>query len=204
MTPRAARRLSLMGESARDRSQQGPASHASTRSEACEEALVSLASSVVAGGSQTRRRSHGVLSLALFAVVAAFVLAAMVVGAQAYGALAQSREDVSNLREGASLLLNNVRAADGADAVYVGEGPEGRSLVLMEHLDSGDFETRFYLHEGAVLQEYAVAGTPYTPERAYQVMRSGTFEFSYADGLLSVTVDSGTTEIALRCADREA
>lgn len=82
----------------------------------------------------------------------------------------------------------------------MGSGPEGRSLVIVEELQSGTFETRFYLYQGRVLQEYSIAGTPYTPEKASIVADSDTFEFTYSKGLLSVTTDQGTSNVALRSA----
>ena len=52
--------------------------------------------------------------------------------------------------------------------------------------------------EGKVVQEYSLAGSGYTPEKATEVTASDTFDFSYSDGLLAVTTDQGTAEVALR------
>ena len=50
------------------------------------------------------------------------------------------------------------------------------------------------------MQEYSIAGTPYTPAKASVVADSDTFEFTYSKGLLSVTTDQGTSNVALRSA----
>lgn len=68
----------------------------------------------------------------------------------------------------------------------------------MESLDSGTYETRLYAYEGRILQEYSLASSPYTPEKASVVAESNTFSFNYANGLLAVTTDRGTAEVALR------
>ncbi len=41
-------------------------------------------------------------------------------------------------------------------------------------------------------------GTEYTPGKASTVTESQTFTFNYTDGILSITTDQGTCEVALR------
>ena len=102
------------------------------------------------------------------------------------------------MRMGTSLIANTVRAVDAVDAVTVGEGPEGRALVLVEHLDSGTFETRLYLHDGWIVEEYAVAGSPYDPAGAVQVAASETFSFEVQPNAVRIDCDEGRTVVALR------
>ena len=116
----------------------------------------------------------------LFAVIALFLLLALLVGTSAYRA------------------ANSIRATDGTDAVGVADGPEGLALVLTEHLGNGDYETRLYAYQGAIVEEYTRAGTAFTPEKAREIVRSSTFDFTYTDGLLTVHTDQGSTSVALR------
>ena len=102
----------------------------------------------------------------LFAVIALFLLLALLVGTSAY------------------------RAANDV--------PEGLALVLTEHLGNGDYETRLYAYQGAIVEEYTRAGTAFTPEKAREIVRSSTFDFTYTDGLLTVHTDQGSTSVALR------
>lgn len=95
-------------------------------------------------------------------------------------------------------LANNVRSIDGTSAVWVGTGPEGNSLVLMEYLPNGNYETRMYLYKGNIVQEYAVAGTPYEPGKAVKLSKSSKFDLAYRNGLLTIVTDQGRTDIALR------
>lgn len=159
---------------------------------------------VGAGGfSRTADRA---LMLLLFAVVIFALLGLLALGVNAYRTLAEDRTDASALRQESGLLLNTVRANDAAYAVAVGEGPEGPSLVLVERLDSGTYETRLYAYRGAIMQEYVVAGAEYDSASATQVADSQTFEFSYDEtsGLLTVVTDAGEAHIALRCANGAA
>ena len=129
----------------------------------------------------------------LFAVI---VLCA--VGTSAYRAANDVRSSSDNTRLGLSLIANSIRATDGTDAVGVADGPEGLALVLTEHLGNGDYETRLYAYQGAIVEEYTRAGTAFTPEKAREIVRSSTFDFTYTDGLLTVHTDQGSTSVALR------
>lgn len=130
----------------------------------------------------------------LFAVIALFLLLALLVGTSAYRAANDVRSSSDNTRLGLSLIANSIRATDGTDAVGVADGPEGLALVLTEHLGNGDYETRLYAYQGAIVEEYTRA----TPEKAREIVRSSTFDFTYTDGLLTVHTDQGSTSVALR------
>ncbi len=134
----------------------------------------------------------------LLAVFFAALLMALISGVTVYKAVSADQQASGAQREGAGLICNVVRANDSKGAIAQGQGPEGKSLVVAEPLDSGTYETRFYLYKGKVVQEYSLAGSGYTPEKATEVTASDSFDFSYSNGLLTVTTDQGTAEVALR------
>ncbi len=139
-----------------------------------------------------------VFSAIVMGVFFAALLLALIAGVLVYKHVTDVQAQANAQREGIGLVTNAVRANDASGAIAVGQGPEGRSLVILEKLASGTYETRFYLYEGKVVQEYSLAGSLYTPERASTVTESSTFSFAYNHGLLSVTTDQGTAEVALR------
>jgi len=147
-----------------------------------------------------RKNLDGLFSVALFMVFITVVLVSLLVGTRIYSRLNRQQTMIDDARLGMNLLVNYVRATDATGSVGTGEGPEGDALVLMEHLRSGTYETRIYLYQGQVVEEYAPEGKPYAPEKAAQIMASDSFSFAYEDGLLTITTDAGTTEVALRCA----
>lgn len=148
-------------------------------------------------GEEKRNTGH-VFTALLFAVFIMVLLIGIIAGTKVYNSLNTIQTSANNSRLGVSLLANTIRGNDAASAVATGEGPEGRSLVLREVLESGTYETRIYLYQGNVVQEYTLEGSAYTPERATQIVASDTFSFSYESGLLTVTCDQGTSQIALR------
>ncbi|WP_165249100.1 DUF4860 domain-containing protein [Adlercreutzia sp. ZJ141] len=148
--------------------------------------------------SHDRERGGRMFTTLLFAVITLFLLAAFLVGVNAYQSANSMRANADEMRLGLSLLSNSVRTNDVTDAVGVAEGPEGPALVLSEHVDAGDYETRLYLYQGNVVEEYARAGSAFTPERAREMVASESFDFTYENGLLTIYTDQGSTCIALR------
>ena len=155
------------------------------------------------GGEVRDGRSGGGSSAFSFAIMVVFFLVMMlclVAGVVIYRGVAASQAADNEVRMGSGLLTNLVRMGDMADAVQVGAGPEGEALVLVNTLPSGTYETRIYLYEGSVVQEYAIAGRPYNPEDAVALLESGTFGFAFEDGLLTVRTDAGEFCVAIRSA----
>lgn len=137
-------------------------------------------------------------SAILMALFVAALLLSLIVAVNVYRTQQNISNATNDVRLSDGLVTSAVRAADASGSVAVGQGPEGRSLVLVQRLDSGTYETRIYLYQGNVVQEYALQGSAYTPAKATVLAASGTFSFAYSQGLLSVTTDSGTSDVALR------
>lgn len=146
--------------------------------------------------SMARRLFPAILLLVFFAAL----LMALISGVQVYRSITETQARNSDRREGLDLVLNIVRANDSKGAIAEGEGPEGNSLVVVESLETGTYETRIYLYEGNIVEEYSLASSPYTPEKASVVCPSSEFEFSYSHGLLAIKTSQGTGEVALRYA----
>ena len=143
-------------------------------------------------------RAARLFSPLFLAVLFVLMLVALVTGVNVYSRVAAAQRANNQSREGMELIINSIRANDATGSVAVGEGPEGRSLVVVQHLDSGTYEIRTYLYQGKILQEYAIQGAAYTPTAATELAESSTFSFGVSHGLFSITTDSGTCEVALR------
>lgn len=136
----------------------------------------------------------GMLMIVFFVML----LIAIISGVTVYQRVADIQMKTSDERLAIQLIGNYVHANDSRGAVKVGQGPEGRSLVLLEKLESGNYETRIYLYNGSIVQEYALEGSGYTPAKAVELVKSKTFNFTYSKGLLSIYTDQGRSDIALR------
>lgn len=139
----------------------------------------------------------------LFALFVVVLLIAIVIGTNIYKSLYQANGQISEERMATSLLFNTIKTADAQNALEIGRGPEGRALVLNECTSSGTYETRLYLYEGSLVQEYAYDGASYDPRRASPLIETERFDFDYRDGLLTITTDQGQINITFRCAMEE-
>lgn len=146
--------------------------------------------------SLTTTRMFASVLLGLFIVV---LLIAFLMGVNVYQSLDTMAQAESTQRVEESFLANVIHSNDIHNAIRVGEGPEGRSLVFYETIDGvGDFETRIYSYQGSILYEYALAGTPYAPAKAITLFESDIFDFTYSDSLLTIYTDSGSVDVTLR------
>lgn len=147
-----------------------------------------------------KEASSRTFTIALMAVFFMALMAGLAAGVSIYRSVAQVQASANDMRLESGLLANSVHVADAADAVEVGQGPEGPALVLVERLDTGSYETRIYQYQGSIVQEYALAGREYAPDRAQVLTRSAVFDFTYEGNLLSVRTDHGSFDVALRSA----
>ncbi|MCI1666232.1 MAG: DUF4860 domain-containing protein [Atopobiaceae bacterium] len=139
-------------------------------------------------------RTFTVVLMALFVI--ALLLSATVL-VSVYSSVTSMSEE-TDAKRSLDLIANTIRSADERGAWSEGTGPEGPSIVLTRSTDGGSYETRIYLYQGEVMEEYALAGSDYSPAKADAVASSSTFDVSYDSGLVTVTTDQGSTSVALR------
>lgn len=148
---------------------------------------------------QKKTKSNRVFTVILLAVFFVVLMVGLAAGVAMYQSVANNQLDTNAARMQSGLLASNIHANDSKNALGTGNGPEGRSLVLSKQdADGGKYETRLYLYDGHIVQEYSVAGAAYTPERAQPLLSSKTFDFELHGSLLVIRTDQGSTNIALR------
>ena len=156
---------------------------------------------VTASATHRTKRDHRLqraFSILLFTVFVVVDLLALMAGASSFGSITKMQQSNDARVMTLGPITSSVRANDVNGGIATGNGPEGRSLVLLQKDDQGTYETRIYLYQGTVKQEYALAGSSYTPEKATTLARSNTFSFSYDNGMLTIVTDAGEAHIALR------
>lgn len=140
-------------------------------------------------------------SLILFALFVCALLLALVSGIRIYSSLVDEQNEAEQMRFANGLIVNSVKSMDAYGSVESGIGPEGESLILVQHLEGGVFETRFYGYRGNVVMEYTSSENEIDPDNATKILESDTFEFEISKGLLTVSTDEGDTDVALRSGD---
>lgn len=140
-------------------------------------------------------------SMALFALLVLATLALVLVGSRVYQGLVQGQNDNANGRAVQAYLYSQLRGSDHAAGVRLGQGPEGQALLLQETVAGATYETRIYLYQNQLMEEYATAGSPFAPERAQAVAAAQQFAVEQPQtGLLRIATDEGVLYLALRSA----
>lgn len=137
-------------------------------------------------------------TLVLFGAFVVLLLLGLWIGTVAFRTITVMRDATDDARLALTSLQNRVRSFDQADSFGTGQGPEGPAIVFTYKLEAGDYETRLYLYQGALVQELAFSTDPYLPMTATKIVETSTFAFTCKDGLLNVTCDQGTVDVALR------
>lgn len=153
---------------------------------------------------KTRGAAQHVFTAALFLLFVTALLLALVAGVGVYRRVHAAGAAARDARLAGALVANIVRSKDATGAIRLEEAPGGgQSLVMTERLASGTFETRLYLQDGALVEEYVPADTPYDPARATELAQTACFEVALdvAAGALTITTDDASTRVALRSAD---
>lgn len=146
-----------------------------------------------------KARNTRIFTVVLLAIFFVMLMTGLAAGVAMYQAVANNQLDTNAARMQAGLLASNIHANDSINAIGTGNGPEGRALVLTERdQDGGAYEMRIYLYQNNIVQEYSVAGSAYTPDRAQPLLPSSSFDFELHGDLLVIFTDQGATNIALR------
>lgn len=138
-------------------------------------------------------------TIGLFALLVLATLALVLVGSRVYGLLVSGQNANSTNRIVKAYLSSQIRAADREHGVSFANGPEGQALVLREVLETGTYEVRIYLYEGNLMEEYAIAGTDFTPIRANIVAKTNQFDIENPEpNLLKIITGEGEIYMSLR------
>lgn len=139
--------------------------------------------------------------MALFGLIVVALLLVLAAGVISFQSIRDDRTVANATRLDVSLVANAVRAADARGAVSVQEGPAGDALVITEHTAAGDFETRFFLDDGWLVEEYAVAGAPLGSTQVQHVSEAASFTADVGHSSVRIQVDGHVGLVALRSDD---
>lgn len=139
--------------------------------------------------------------MALFGLIVVALLLVLAAGVISFQSIRDDRTVANATRLDVSLVTNAVRAADARGAVSVQKGPAGDVLVITEHTAAGDFETRFFLDNGWLVEEYAVAGTPLGSTQVQRVSEAASFDAEVGHSSVRIQVDGHVGLVALRSDD---
>ena len=151
------------------------------------------------------KRGGPVQGLYVFVLLAAFAvlaLAAAVTGATVYRGIADRAASDSDLRTGAAYIAGKVRAHDKTGCIEVLTEGGVQVLALYEEADGARYRTNLYGYDGSICEYYQRDGQPFWAENGERISSADTLGFALADGVLTVTFESGGEEQTLTLALR--
>lgn len=148
---------------------------------------------------QNRKSKSLAFSFALFVLIVVALFVLVMIATDSYKVVVEAQNTSNVSRASLSYLDSRIKAADLTEALARGVGPEGDALVLRENVQGALYETRIYLYEGMLMEEYSLAEDPFSPSKATAITGTETFSFEFLDqSLVRVTTDAGTQYVAIR------
>lgn len=127
----------------------------------------------------------------------------VLIGALGYRSILESREKNRDLRLSLSFLRTQVKEHDclmeinGESTSAVEILQDGQILVLKETDGMNVYETRIYLYDGYLVEEYVKEGAGMNGDTAMKICRESLFDVRQEGNLLHVTLSQGETDICL-------
>jgi hypothetical protein len=155
------------------------------------------------GGQGMKQNNRLWSALALYAMLAAALLFIALLGAQLYQSVTASQQHNEKMRATLAYVQSRVAAADAENGVSLAEGPEGQALILKT--SETKFEVRIYCYAGNLVEETAIAGNAFAPDKAQKIAACDSFSLAMPkSNLLSITADGCEALASLRTGEGEA
>jgi len=139
----------------------------------------------------------GLYTIGIAALFLAGFFLLVVFGARSYRDTVSGQNANMDSRALLSYLAAAVKANDTAGAVSVEEGEEGSVLVLTDA--ASGYALRIYRYGGVLVEDYAAASSPLSPEDAQVIGPTEMFRVErLAEDLLSAVTDQGEVLLRLR------
>jgi len=141
---------------------------------------------------QNRKGLGDIIQALTVTVLFVVILSLVVFGAKGYQHAVEVQDANGNMRAVISYIANSVRDS-GTGQVSIEERSGTNCLIIG---GGEDYEQRFYLNDGVLLEEYTGVNDENRPEVAVKIGKTGTFDCVMSDdGLLEITTDEGTAYV---------
>ena len=142
------------------------------------------------------KNRFGLITVGVAALFLAGFFLLVVFGAKSYRAAVDRQSENMHSRSLLSYLSTSVHAYDERGGVLLRESAEGTVLELLEE-DTG-YSLQIFLHEGTLMEQYALCGAEPKPETAQPIGETDSFLAQKTGSLLILSTDSGRTILQLR------
>jgi len=131
---------------------------------------------------------RGAFIFALLATFALLSLVVVVVGARSYRMINATAEQAFVSRTGMSYLIGKVRGADEAGQIEIRQEADLSVLTLGQTIDGEAYHTYIYCDGTAVLEYFARADLPFSPDYGEKIFDASSLSFSLERSLLQIEI----------------
>ncbi len=131
-------------------------------------------------------------------VLIAILITMVTVAVCGYRASVSTQSKTNTQRKELSYISNKIHEMDVKDGVSIRKNEFGDILVLTDIAGDEIYETRIYLNDGKLYEEYAESSSEFNPQNANLISNTKKFNLSMEDGLIRLETDSGKTCVLLR------
>jgi len=139
-------------------------------------------------GLAQRGEVRGAFIFALLATFALLSLVVVVVGARSYRMINATAEQAFVSRTGMSYLIGKVRGADEAGQVEIRQEADLSVLTLGQSIDGEAYHTYIYCDGTAVLEYFARADLPFSPDYGEKIFDAQRLTFSLDTAILQIEI----------------
>jgi len=139
-------------------------------------------------GLAQRGEVRGAFIFALLATFALLSLVVVVVGARSYRMINATAEQAFVSRTGMSYLIGKVRGADEAGQIEIRQEADLSVLTLGQTIDGEAYHTYIYCDGTAVLEYFARADLPFSPDYGEKIFDASSLSFSLERSLLQIEI----------------
>jgi hypothetical protein len=149
-----------------------------------------------------KRGSHSISGLFAFALIALFMLFALVIvvsSIRAYRMMGSVNQLSSQQRVALGYVGGKLRASGDQGAVSIREEQGVKLLVLSEEADGEAYETRIYYDAGGLMEQFCQADLAFDPEGGDRIVSLPGFTFERSDNLVTLTAHLSDGTEAVDC-----
>jgi hypothetical protein len=141
--------------------------------------------------SQSGKTLRDVIIVLTTTVLFAVILCLVVFSARGYQHSAEIQDASANTRAVLSYVVNSVRDSGSSDVKI--EDISGTQCLV---ISNEDYDQRFYLYDGKLMEEYTEPDAGNNPDVALEIGKTDQLEFVIDDeGILTIRTDSGSSAV---------
>ncbi len=144
---------------------------------------------------QGRQNKSGALAgillpLGLICLFAFCSLLLALMGGQAYKSIQNGVDDSFDSTVTANYLRTKLAQNNRAGAISLRTEGDIEVLVIASGTGNERYETRIYVQDGRLMENYAMASAPFSPEGGMSIAKVRSCSFSIEDGLFTAEIES--------------